>query len=51
MIMIGAFAVGVTHIDANGYSWSANLKGWTQHRQLAVVGMSTESSEKRNVTD
>jgi len=25
---------GVTHCDTNGFLWSANFKGWIQHRQL-----------------
>lgn len=25
---------GVTHMDKDGYFWSANFKGWAQHRQL-----------------
>lgn len=25
---------GVTHMDANGDFWSANFRGWIQHRQL-----------------
>ena len=25
---------GITHVDAEGNYWSANFKGWVQHRQL-----------------
>jgi hypothetical protein len=28
---------GVTHMDRNRMLWSANLKGWVQHRQLLEV--------------
>jgi hypothetical protein len=24
---------GITHMDKNGERWSANFKGWVQHRQ------------------
>lgn len=32
--MKGGWEDGVTHIDKNGDSWSGNLKGWIQARQL-----------------
>ena len=38
----GVWALGTTHIDANGNYWSGNFRGWTQHRQLLMVDLNME---------
>lgn len=42
------FEEGATHMDRLGYMWSANFKGWIQHRQLIPDNACWDYKEHQN---